>query len=66
MQVIPQLKMIHKEPKNKQPSTICFFHCNFSLMVGMMDGKLGFKNGKFVGCDRFLSLEMMEMDWREM
>ena len=49
MQITPQSTMIHKEPKNKQPSTKIFFHCNSSLMLGMMDGKLGFNKGKFVG-----------------
>ena len=35
--------------KKKQPSKNFFFHCNSTLMLGMMDGKLGFNKGKFVG-----------------
>ena len=57
MQITPQSTMINKEPKNKQPSTKIFFHCNSSLMLGMMDGKLGFNKGKFVGLCWVLKLE---------
>ena len=57
MQITPQSTMIHKEPKSKQPSTKIFFHCNSSLMLGMMDGKLGFNKGKFVGLGWVLKLE---------
>ena len=49
MKITPQSSIIHKEPKNKQQSTKKNFHCNSSLMLGMMDGKLRFNKGKFVG-----------------
>ena len=46
----PSIHANHSTINNDpQRCTKYFFHCNSSLMLGMMDGKLGFNKGKFVG-----------------
>ena len=50
---------INNDPQRTQKQTTKHkknFHCNSSLMLGMMDGKLGIKNVKFVGLRWFLKL----------
>ena len=49
MQITPQSTMIHKRTQKQTTNHKKFFHGNSSLMLGMMDGNLGFNNGKFVG-----------------